>query len=463
MKKLYFILGLSFLTSTMSAQWQELDLPREDIASFDVSPFEAPNFVALTEDDNVFSLYYSLVPVANDDTQFLNKFKIYSGSTFTSLSLPPALSYGQYDEDDFLTSNNNEPYFAFRNSSAKLSVVKFSGTNWQNVGSTNISQQNADEINIGFTPDNKPFVIYRGFDAGFKLYVKQYVAPDWLNVGSPYTPIATPSTPYVAIANDGTPYIAFQDNGLGNYVLVKKFNTTTSNWDDVSSSTLSSGITQLGGLTIINDMPYLAFRDEGSGFHVQVKRFNGANWELVGNTVVSTSGDNEIIMRKTASDVIYVAYRKSGKVTVKRLVGNEWVVVGNEDITLPFFGDYDFDVNDNNNCVLIYKAEDEDNFGNVLDFTPILLKFDGSTLSKGSIETGKIFNIVAFPNPVTNTLNIETDLLVKNIVIYNDLGQSVLESKFKTIDTSSLSSGMYFVKIMADEGTSYRSIKIIKK
>ena len=50
-----------------------------------------------------------------------------------------------------------------------------------------------------------------------------------------------------------------------------------------------------------------------------------------------------------------------------------------------------------------------------------------------------------------------------NIVIYNELGQFVMETKLKTIDTSSLSSGLYFVKVKTDEGTSYRTVKIIKK
>lgn len=445
MKKLYFILGLSFLTSTMSAQWQDLNLRFEDFASNNVPDFYSK--ITLLENDEIYPLY-TLVQVG-----YLNemKFKKFNGS-FIDSSLPPESAYGDNYFTGDLTSNNNEPYLAFRNTSGKLSVYKFNGANWFSVGSTSISTQNADDINIGFTPDNRPFVIYRGFDAGFKLYVKQYVAPDWLNVGSPYTPIATPSTPYVAIANDGTPYIAFQDNGLGNYVLVKKFNTTTSNWDDVSSSTLSSGITYLGGLVVIGGMPYVAFSDTVTG--TQVKRFNDTNWELVGNTVIGAF-TSDIIMKKTDSGVIYVAYSSFNKVTVKRLVGNEWVSVGNEGFTKLLNGSFDFEVNDNDNCAIIYQAPGE--------LVPEILSFDGTTLSKGSIETGKIFNIVAFPNPVTNTLNIETDLLVKNIVIYNDLGQSVLESKFKTIDTSSLSSGMYFVKIMADEGTSYRSIKIIKK
>ena len=49
------------------------------------------------------------------------------------------------------------------------------------------------------------------------------------------------------------------------------------------------------------------------------------------------------------------------------------------------------------------------------------------------------------------------------IDIYNELGQFVFETKLKTIDTSGLSSGLYFVKIKTDEDINYRTVKIIKE
>lgn len=461
MKKIYFFLGFSFLTSTMFGQWQDLKSEEE----ITVDHREFPSFIQLLENDEIYSLYTFIERLSlsgltgpspmvslNPDFDLSLKFKMYNGN-FTNLSVPPS-QYApySYNNSDDLTSNNNELYFGFRNSSAKLSVYKFDGSSWQSIGPVNVSLQNADEINIGFTPDNRPIVIYRGLSSGFKLYVKQYVTPNWIDVGLPYTPILTPSKPYVAIANDGTPYITFADNGVSNYVLVKKFNTTTSNWDDISSSTISSGITQLGGLVVIDGIPYVAFRDQGTGFDIQVKRFNGSNWELVGNTIVATSG-TDIIMKKTVSDVIYVSYKTNNRVTVKRLVGNDWVAVGSEGFSNSFMGEYDFDVNDNNNCAIIYKN----------DLNPKIEYFDGNTLTVGAIETGITFDIRAYPNPVLNTLNIETELSINDIVIYNELGQFVLETKSKTIDTSGLSSGLYFVKVQTDEGTSYRSIKIIKK
>ncbi len=463
MKNFYFIIAFSLLTTaTFAQQWEDLNLRSEDDTFISLSEF--PNFIEIQENNEIYALYTFIErlqlsglagpsPEVNLDPDFdlSIKFKKYNGS-FTDLALPllpsPPFSYGTDD----IASNNNEPYFAFRNSSAKLSVLKFNGSNWQSIGPANVSAQNADEINIGFDPSNAPYVIYRGLNSGFKLYVKQYVAPNWIDVGAPYVPITTPSNPFVAFANDGTPYITFQDNGVSNYILVKKFNSTSGNWDDVSSSEISSGISQLGGLVVINGMPYVAFRDQGTGFDIQVKRFNGTNWELVGSSIVSTSG-TAIKMKKTVSGVIYVTYISSSGITVKRLIGDDWVVVGAEGFNNAK-DNYDFDVNDNNNCVVIFRD---------VSHNPEINYFDGNTLTTGTIETGRTYDITAYPNPVSNTLKIVTDLSIEKIVIYNNTGQQVMESTLATINTSNLSSGMYFVKVKTEGGTSFRTIKILKK
>ncbi|MGV3459798.1 MAG: T9SS type A sorting domain-containing protein [Flavobacterium sp.] len=69
-----------------------------------------------------------------------------------------------------------------------------------------------------------------------------------------------------------------------------------------------------------------------------------------------------------------------------------------------------------------------------------------------------------YPNPVTNELNIEAgNATIENIVVYNLLGQIVKNSTGdrKTLDTSDLNAGTYFVKVYTDLGVTDK--KIIKK
>ncbi len=70
----------------------------------------------------------------------------------------------------------------------------------------------------------------------------------------------------------------------------------------------------------------------------------------------------------------------------------------------------------------------------------------------------------AYPNPVTNVLNLNAQEAISSVSIYNVLGQEVYNAEVNalstTIDTASFTSGAYFVKvnIAGTEGT----VKILK-
>jgi uncharacterized repeat protein (TIGR01451 family) len=87
-----------------------------------------------------------------------------------------------------------------------------------------------------------------------------------------------------------------------------------------------------------------------------------------------------------------------------------------------------------------------------------------AALSNQDFEFKNYFTL--YPNPVHNSLNIETNnaIEVSSINIYNTLGQLVLiipnAQNVKTVDVSSLTSGNYFIKINSDKGTS--NTKFIK-
>jgi len=70
----------------------------------------------------------------------------------------------------------------------------------------------------------------------------------------------------------------------------------------------------------------------------------------------------------------------------------------------------------------------------------------------------------AYPNPVTNILNLKANEAINSVAIYNVLGQQVYSAKVNamtsTVDMSQMASGAYFVKVNINgtEGT----VKVIK-
>ena len=84
-----------------------------------------------------------------------------------------------------------------------------------------------------------------------------------------------------------------------------------------------------------------------------------------------------------------------------------------------------------------------------------------TTLGTGDFA---LANLVVYPNPVKDVLNISFTDEVSRVTIYNFLGQQVAEKNIQanegTIDVSGLVTGTYFVKITADNKS--KTLKIIK-
>lgn len=90
----------------------------------------------------------------------------------------------------------------------------------------------------------------------------------------------------------------------------------------------------------------------------------------------------------------------------------------------------------------------------------IISKNNTATLGVASFDFSS--QIRVYPNPASNmlTLDIPSGILFERAIVYNNLGQTVLESEQNLIDVSSLSSGMHFLAIVTDVGTFHK--KFIK-
>lgn len=74
-------------------------------------------------------------------------------------------------------------------------------------------------------------------------------------------------------------------------------------------------------------------------------------------------------------------------------------------------------------------------------------------------------NVVAYPNPVKDILNISLEQDITAVSLYNVLGQEIQKkfygSKEITIDLSSLVAGTYFVKVTSDNAI--KTLKVVKE
>ena len=85
---------------------------------------------------------------------------------------------------------------------------------------------------------------------------------------------------------------------------------------------------------------------------------------------------------------------------------------------------------------------------------------DPATLS---VEENTLSAFSLYPNPVKNTLNIESQDAISNVTVYNLLGKEVISSNTvkNTLDVSTLSNGVYVIKLTSDIGVATK--KFVKE
>lgn len=90
-------------------------------------------------------------------------------------------------------------------------------------------------------------------------------------------------------------------------------------------------------------------------------------------------------------------------------------------------------------------------------FSGFVRIYDISNLSSNDFVLEN-FNI--YPNPTSDVLNInlENNLTLEKVTIYNNAGQVVKEVKEATVDVSTLSEGIYFVEVTTNQGKAVKKI-----
>lgn len=86
-------------------------------------------------------------------------------------------------------------------------------------------------------------------------------------------------------------------------------------------------------------------------------------------------------------------------------------------------------------------------------------KFSPSQIANISKEF-VLENFSMYPNPVSTTLTIQlqSNLELNAVTIYDSLGKKVKESTTKTLNLSKLSKGIYYVKVSSNMGEATKTI-----
>jgi hypothetical protein len=277
-----------------------------------------------------------------------------------------------------------------------------------------------------------------------------------------------------ATGNNGTD--GQGDSGLSGYVRIYKNNNEV--WEQIGHNINGEAIGDYSGrsVNLSSDGNIIAIGapwNDGNGNssgHVRVYRNNNGIWEQIGSDIdgeaaedqsgysVSLSSDGSIVAIGAIKSDGGITERKPGHVRIYRTNNGSWEQIGND---IDGEGDNNnfglsVSLSTNGNIVAIgapYNNGTNEDSGHVRVYNlSTVLKTTDFLISK--------FNV--FPNPVKNyfTIQLKENIVLKKVTIYNNIGQFIKSSKKLITDTSTLSKGIYVLKIETDKGTASKKLVI---
>ncbi len=198
---------------------------------------------------------------------------------------------------------------------------------------------------------------------------------------------------------------------------------------------------KLSGKTTINPS-HLLFEGGNAAEPVYTMYIDGLE---IGDEVAAYNGDVILGSMTVSSDNVY-----SNALAVFAQLTNGQGYVAGELIALKVWS---------NNNVVMAEFEMESVYNSyVSNFYPDNDgEFSVVNITKGAALTGEL---VVYPNPATNMINISSPNQINSVVIYNYVGQSVYEGNSTQINTSNFESGVYIIRIETAYGVETQKVTI---
>lgn len=338
-----------------------------------------------------------------------------------------------------------------------MEVRKYTSGAWAqlpNVTSTAVNYQAT-----AISPSNTLFT-YGSDGSGT---VRRFVNGAWEQVGT--AGFAGGSTfAEMVIGSDNNVYVCQIAGGVKVYKISANA-TNTDSWTLLGGAALGNGYASDNSFSDIaldsNNNPYVVYvSSTAEGRKLNVKKFDGTNWMQIGAVNFSDTVVNHTAITVSADGTPYVVasiwdssnpdHTKNSVYKFNSGTGN-WVKAGGDFVSdgAATYSDLAIDPV-NNYLVLAYSQSGT-----------IVKRIALASLAVNDVKNNSTFGI--YPNPVQDVVYVKSDAKIKSIEVTNTAGQVVnVKSADQQIDFTNVTSGIYFVKAVFENGNTAVK-KIIKK
>jgi hypothetical protein len=232
----------------------------------------------------------------------------------------------------------NTPYVAFNDEglpAGQGTVMKYNGTSWVTLGSSGFTPGIAHHSSFALGTGNTAYFSFADGNNVSKAGVMKFDGTSWSNIGSSLS-VGECQYSSVKVTSGGTVYVGFIDNGVSSGSVTVKTYTGGTGWATVGpNATVSGGNCTYASMALdVHDTVYVAYQDGANSGKVTVKKFDGNNWITIGSPFLSQANGSayDICLAFDHNNVPYVAYWNpypaGPKASVQKFDGSNWVNVG---------------------------------------------------------------------------------------------------------------------------------------
>jgi len=184
---------------------------------------------------------------------------------------------------------------------------------WQPVGGAGFTDVDAFFVSLEIAANGTPYVAYRelGGARGESATVMKYSGVQWEFVGSAGLSEGDASYLSMEIADDDSIYLAYRGESAteAGKATVMEYNFGSKIWEAVPAIAISSGDTSYVDLaTYSNNNPVIAYSDNSDSDKLTVLSYNGSAWSALGSVGISVGEARFIATAVDSGDVVYTAY-----------------------------------------------------------------------------------------------------------------------------------------------------------
>lgn len=230
---------------------------------------------------------------------------------------------------------------------ATICLCNIAEAQWQPIGEKGFSAENAKNMAFAIGANGIP---YLACSQGDKISVEQYNGTTWVPVGTPLS-LNDGYNLSIAISQDGTVYLAHTE--IYKDISVHKFNGSV--WSLVGVGGEFNGIPKLA---TYGNTAYLCYVDHKYQGKVSVKKLSGNNWTPVGIDHFSGQATQQTLTFDTKGKP-YVAYISSlEKPEVMRFDGKDWKYVLQQNFAASKTKYISITLDSSDNIYMVFADED---------------------------------------------------------------------------------------------------------